>query len=169
MSVWSSYVDMLVKLGVDFELLSGANFAEIQILEALVGFGIPRDLKEIYFVNNGQKYGFGPIFIDAYNFLSTHAICDVWNMWRESLDEHEDIGWRKSWLPFSQNIAGDIYCCVLMDEEVYKAGNILRVGTQSDQERLLSNDINNFLRDTITSVKSGKVVYREDLNAIIGT
>ena len=167
---WDLYIEQIARLGVnaDSVLNPPSNNVDLENCENLLGFKLPQQLKELYLKNDGQLYDKWPIFPDSYAFLSLDNLREVWVMWKEVLESDNHILWQKTWIPFAQNIAGDLLCCVVQNDKKYEEGSILKIGHESAMEKFIARSIMALLSKFVRDIDDSVLVL-DDLNECISS
>jgi cell wall assembly regulator SMI1 len=163
------------------DLNPGASDEQLRALEAVLGVTLPTHFVECLKIRNGQKGSAGGLF-DNSEFLSTDAIVDQWNVWRDLLESGEFEGitseaepgvcpdwWNRNWIPFTHNGGGDHYCLDLQPATGGAPGQIITMWHDMGERRIVAVNFHAWLADYLASIRAGKIVYSEDFGGLVNS
>ncbi len=134
-------------------LLPGATSADIAALEKNLACPIPTALAELLAWHNGQRDDAVGKFEEDWQLMGCAAIAAA----KEELDANAAAnGWRKIWLPFLDDDAGDY---VFLDI-TSKPMPVLAFWLGNKQPEELAPDLESWLREFVSRVEKGH--YHED-------
>lgn len=161
------------------DLNPGATDEQLRALEATLGVTLPADIAECLRIHNGQKGMAGGLF-DNSEFLSTEAIADQWNIWRELLESGEfnglkselspgvrDDWWNRHWIPFTHNGGGDHYCLDLQPALGGTLGQVITMWHDMGERRIVAAGLHAWLAGYLANVRAGKIAYSEDFGGLV--
>ena len=156
-------------------LLPGATLEQVEAVEDVVGARLPAQVRELYLTNNGQidlfKAGdlppgktMAPIF-GGYEFNSLERMALEWSSWleirkqsnAEDLDDfNANVDVRPGnpvkklythalWVPFATDGGGNSLAFDLDPEPGGASGQIIVIGSDEDERRVLAPSLNAFL------------------------
>lgn len=156
-----------------------ATDGDIDKLENLLGFSIPKELSECLRVHNGQGNKAGDLF-EGGEFLSSDRIAYEWQIWKRLLDggDFEDYKsepdkgikndwWNQKWVPFTYNGAGDHYCVDADPDSFGVVGQVITMWHDSSERELLANNFTEWFSSYVSDILAGKYVYSDDYGSIV--
>jgi cell wall assembly regulator SMI1 len=173
----AAWLAFLASLGVDMQLNPPASEERIAAAESEIGFRLPDDLRALYGVADGQREpseivpgaGFSAtgFFFGRYAFASLEEALTEYRAWREIHDEageafastydwtraragdavHPDY-WRPGWFPFATDGGGNSYAVDLSPPPGGTYGQVIVIGRDEDERRVLAPGLTEFLRQT---------------------
>ncbi|TGL61695.1 SMI1/KNR4 family protein [Leptospira sarikeiensis] len=132
------------------ELLNPGSNADLQKL--------PSPLQKLYSIADGQKKEFPSLFLQ-YSFMPFSVSLESKKMLDELSDEEkwEKEWWDKNWYPFGDGGTGDY---LVLDK---KTGKVLEFIHDSDERPENANSLEDFLKDLIEGLRSGKLYFDPEL------
>jgi cell wall assembly regulator SMI1 len=139
-------------------LFPGATAAELDALQAELGFPLPTGLRALLSWHNGQKEDLVGCFEESWNLMSAQAITEA----KKELDSDttgavEKSGWQRGWIPFVDDDGGDYLCL-----DTGEAGVPVRaLYFGSTELPVVAPSLAPWLGDFVSAVERGE--YVEDL------
>lgn len=180
-TVWGQFENWLKENWVEgFEDLNPpATDQEILELQEALGVQLPADFVVCLKIHNGQRNMAGGLF-DNSEFLSTEAILDQWQVWKDLLDSGEfegissepdagvkDDWWNPKWIPFSHNGGGDHYCIDLDPTDAGRLGQIITMWHDMSNREIQAESFGSWFEKYVSAVLSGRYKYSEDFGGLI--
>ncbi len=163
------------------DLNQGATAEQLRALEVALGVSLPAPFVECLKIHNGQQGNAGGMF-DNSEFLSTDAIAEQWNVWRELLESGEFEGiaseaergvrtdwWNRNWIPFTHNGGGDHYCLDLQPATDGALGQVITMWHDMGERRIVAVNFHAWLAEYVASVRAGNIEYSEDFGGLVNT
>jgi cell wall assembly regulator SMI1 len=155
------------------DLRPGASQYEIDQTERLLGVQFSDDMKESYFIHNGQLGEFeGLVGIDDYfcnigfSLLSLKDIIYEWKEWKDLLDAGEAY-WNPYWIPFAANLTGNCFCLDFDSFDQIYPGQIIFVDHERTEEKIIvSSCFYDFLERFADKLERNCFVFHEDCGLI---
>lgn len=172
----AAWLTFLASMGMDVPLNPPATEQKIAAAEAEIGFTFPDDLRQLYRAADGQrdslevvprapKTAAGPMF-GAYEFVPLESALREYRSWKSIRDEagaefastydwttaragdpvHPDY-WRPGWFPFALDGGGNAYAVDLSPAPGGTYGQIILIGRDEDERRVLAPSLGEFLRE----------------------
>ena len=185
--VWMAFLTSL-GIDVRSLLNPPATNAQIAAAEALIGYRFPEDIRALYGMGDGQRDSValaeqspagavGPLF-GQYEFVSLEQALELYRTWKEIWDEagpefatiynwtHARAGddvypdyWRPGWFPFSHDGSGNSYAVDLSPPPGGIYGQIILIGRDEDERRVLAPSLGEFLRQA--AARRPQIVQQE--------
>jgi cell wall assembly regulator SMI1 len=173
----AAWLAFLASLGIDMQLNPPASAQQIAAAESEIGFRLPDDLRALYGVADGQREPFETVpgtgftatgfFFGRYAFASLEEALTEYRSWREIHEEagadfaatydwtraragdpvHPDY-WRPGWFPFATDGGGNAYAVDLSPPPGGTYGQVIVIGRDEDERRVLAPSLTEFLRRT---------------------
>jgi len=151
-----------------------ATEADLAAIETETGYRLPDDLRELWRRANGQPDSYGiaspapgtvisPVF-GSYDFIGCAAALAAYRDWTEVLEEQGDTMndgitrregdpvqaayWIPGWLPFAVDGGGNFYAVDMAPSECGTYGQVILMGPDEDERRVLGTGIAAWLTDT---------------------
>lgn len=161
------------------DLNPGATDEQLRVLEAKLGVAMPAPFVACLKIHNGQKGMAGGLF-DNSEFLSTEAIADQWDVWRDLLESGtfdeirsepasgvRDDWWNRHWIPFTHNGGGDHYCLDLQPAATGQAGQVITMWHDMAERNIVAAGFHAWLSEYVAGVQAGKFAYSEDYGGLV--
>ena len=164
--VWAQFENWLKENWTEgFEDLNPpATDQEIFELQEALGVQLPADFVACLKVHNGQRGMAGGIF-EYSEFLSTQAILDQWQVWKDLLDSREfdgrssdpddgvqDDWWNPKWIPFTHNGGGDHYCIDLAPTETGQSGQVITMWHDMSERKIQAGSFLSWFEEYVGDV-----------------
>ena len=161
------------------DLNPGATDDQLRALEAKLGVALPAPFAACLKIHNGQQGGAGGLF-DNSEFLSTDAIADQWEIWRDLYESGDFDGiasdpapgvrndwWNPKWIPITRNGGGDHYCLDLQPAAGGKAGQVITMWHDMDERRIVAPGFDAWFAAYVAAALGGKIAYSEDFGGLV--
>lgn len=154
-----------------------ATDQEILALQETIGVQLPAEFVACLKVHNGQRNMAGGLF-DNSNFLSTQAVIDDWQCWKDLLDSGvfknpsepeagvKDDWWNPKWIPFANNNS-DQYCIDLDPTDAGRLGQVITMWHDTSEREILAESFGSWFEQYVSAVLSGRYKYSEDFGGLI--
>jgi cell wall assembly regulator SMI1 len=133
-------------------LRAGASGAELEQLAAALPCRLPTSLRSLLGWHNGQSEEFTGRFENDWLLMGSEEIARA----KRERDQAPGDAWRKSWLPFLDNDAGDFLCLDTARRPEPVCAYWLGIETQP----LLAPSLTAWFADFVHAVEAGR--YHED-------
>lgn len=156
-----------------------ATAEQLNALEQVLGFDLPKELRELLTIHNGQDSE-GAYLFDGQEFLSTERIAEEWGDWKKQLDGKEFAGshsraekgirndwWNAGWVPFTYNGCGDHFCVDTQPAEGGVQDQIITMWHEMSERDRLANSLSEWLKSYTDDLKRGEFVYSDEFGAIL--
>lgn len=156
-----------------------ASDADILALEQALGARLPADYVASLKVHNGQA-GKGGGLIDNADLLSTTAVLQEWNVWKELFDGGEfrtyhsrpDAGvkagwWNPAWVPITHNGAGDHFCIDLDPAGGGSAGQVITMWHDAGDRKRLAASFSTWFAQYVDAVLRGRYRHSEKFGGLV--
>ena len=158
------------------DLAPGSSDAALAELEALVGFDLPEDFKDLYRWHDGQKTNYRPGLFYGMEFLSLKEVGRRWRAWQDVIRSGwDDIGAFVSappgavqeayanpgWIAFAIDRGGN---CIGIDLDPGPAGTrgqVINFGRDEDEKFVLAPNLNGFLEWLAGQLEAGNFLITE--------
>lgn len=159
---WNEIEKILVEKGCleAFKLNPGASQEEISALEKHIGLQLPRALRELLAVHNGQDSGFGLFF--GLHFLSINGIRTNWDNWcslegdglNEELQDSmsskpegfiKPLYLNRKWVPLTHDYGGNHIGIDYDPDMKGTSGQVIAFGRDDDEKKLKARTFEEFL------------------------
>lgn len=180
------YPEAAADFGTAFGLNAGADEADFARLEAVLGYALPDDFKQLYRVANGEIEGSNGLLMSE-EWLSIERIIDEYGVWKALYDkgifvsaegqdqgcQPEDAGikadywWNPRWIPITSDGTGNNKMIDLDPAPAGRAGQIIQMwhddpGRSQEAESLYAL-LDRFARD----LEAGLYVLDADYGLIL--
>jgi cell wall assembly regulator SMI1 len=135
-------------------LAPGMSADEAQAMEKALGKPLPKELRTWLSWHNGQGDEIVGSFVESFNLMSASQIIDA----KKELDGGPPAGWKKSWLPFLDDDAGD-YVCMCPDKG---SAPVREVWQGQDECPVVAASLTAWVEDFVTALEAGKFVEDEE-------
>lgn len=142
-----------------------ATEEEIAEAEAQLGIKFPPEVKSLYRIHNGQRYGTTPVFLH-WHFLSLEAMVQEWEVWQDviaglsAFERQADAcgpvkaeTFCKEWIPFTTDGCRNNHCIDLAPEPEGHAGQIVIVWHDDTERPVIAFDIWSWLKKVIADIE----------------
>lgn len=156
-----------------------ATDEEIAALEAALGTRLPRDFVDCLKIHNGQSEAAGGL-LDNSEFLSTDAILDQWQVWKDLLESGDFDGiesepeegirsdwWNARWIPFTHNGGGDHYCLDMAPDQAGHAGQVITMWHDMAAREIQAASFAAWFQKYVAAVVAGEYTYSEDFGGLM--
>lgn len=156
-----------------------ATAEQLTALEQVLGFDLPKELRELLAIHNGQDSEGGYLF-DGQEFLSAERIAEEWGVWKKLLDGKKFAGshsraekgirndwWNAGWVPFTYNGCGDHFCVDTQPADGGVQDQIITMWHEMSERDRLANSLGEWLKSYTDDLQRGEFVYSDEFGAIL--
>jgi len=140
-------------------LMPGVTDARLDAFEAQFSLKLPAAFRQLYRWHNGHDQLRSESLVQNLMFSSLGDIARVKELMDDMIgsDFDEPRWWRRSWVPFLENGAGDHLCVDLAAEDGGTPGQVLMFYHDCDDRPIRSTSLEAWLADLVTSMESGSL------------
>ena len=169
----------------DFTLNAGATEANFARLEAVLGYALPEEFKELYRVADGES-GTAGVLADE-EWLSIERIIEEYGVWKNLLDDgmfagddgtpydcepedaaiKGDLWWNPKWIPLTADGGGNGKMIDMDPTEHGTAGQIIQMWHDDAAREKIANSLREFLQNYVQDLEAGRYVLDADYGVIL--
>ena len=167
-SAWTQFHAYIVDKHpeIDFKLNPGADAAQIEAAEKVIGRKLSPELRALYSLANGQD-GEGFSLFPGYRFLPLDEIgpqVELMNGWGlffiRFIPADPDPGvkgwwWDKDWLPIGENGAGDLFCVDFAPASGGTSGQLISFVHDMSPRRRFAAGLTEYFEEMPAGIESG--------------
>ena len=166
---------------------------EIATAEAVLGFGLPDELKDFYRLVGLKRDatelpsicpGVDPDMDYSFYILTVEEMLNEWKGMKELLEagdfdppdcepEHTDAGvaevwWSTKWVPFAADGGGDCFVIDLGPVEGGAVGQLVTHSHETGEHYILAKSLTDYLSGIADGMESGKYSYDNEEGVLVG-
>lgn len=173
------------EFNLDYTLNAGAAEADVARLEAVLGYALPEEFKELYRVADGES-GTAGVLADE-EWLSIERIIEEYGVWKNLLDdgmfadddgtpydcESEDaaikgnLWWNPKWIPLTADGGGNGKMIDMDPTEHGTAGQIIQMWHDDAVRSKEANSLRGFLTQYAQDLEDGKYVLDTEYGLVL--
>ena len=169
----------------DFTLNAGATEADFARLEAVLGYALPEEFKELYRAANGES-GAGSLWPDD-EWLPIERIIEEYGVWKTLLDDgmfadddgtpydcepedaaiKGDLWWNPKWIPLTADGSGNGKMIDMDPTESGTAGQIIQMWHDDAARSKEADSLRGFLTQYAQDLEDGKYVLDTEYGLVL--
>ena len=162
----------------DFTLNAGATEADFARLEAVLGYALPEEFKELYRAANGES-GAGSLWPDD-EWLPIERIIEEYGVWKNLLDDGTpydcepedatikgDLWWNPKWIPLTADGSGNGKMIDMDPTEHGTAGQIIQMWHDDAARSKEADSLRGFLTQYAQDLEDGKYVLDTEYGLVL--
>ena len=179
------FPEAAAEFNLDYALNAGAAEADFARLEAVLGYALPEEFKELYRVANGES-GTAGVLADE-EWLSIERIIEEYGVWKNLLDDgmfadddgapydcepenadiKGDLWWNPKWIPLTADACGNGKMIDMDPTEHGTAGQIIQMWHDDAARSKEADSLRGFLTQYAQDLEDGKYVLDTEYGLVL--
>ncbi|WP_314044165.1 SMI1/KNR4 family protein [Kingella denitrificans] len=179
------FPEATAEFNLDYTLNAGAAEADFDRLEAVLGYALPEEFKELYRVADGES-GTAGVLADE-EWLSIERIIEEYGVWKTLLDDgmfadddgtsydcepedaaiKGDLWWNPKWIPLTADGSGNNKMIDMDPTEHGTAGQIIQMWHDDPARSKEADSLRGFLTQYAQDLEDGKYVLDTEYGLVL--
>ncbi|MDO4877930.1 MAG: SMI1/KNR4 family protein [Neisseria sp.] len=178
------FPQVAAKFNLDYTLNPGASEADFAELEAVLGYALPQEFKELYRVADGER-GISGVLANE-EWLPIERIIQEYGVWKELFDDGSftddgrdygckpenaavkpDFWWNPKWIPLTADGGGNGKMIDLDPAAQGRAGQIIQMWHDDAAREKEADSLREYLAQYAQDLEDGKYVLDEEYGLIL--
>ena len=179
------FPEAATEFNLDYALNAGAAEADFARLEAVLGYALPEEFKELYRVADGES-GTAGVLADE-EWLSIERIIEEYGVWKNLLDDgmfadddgtpydcepentaiKGDLWWNPKWIPLTADACGNGKMIDMDPTEHGTAGQIIQMWHDDAVRSKEADSLRGFLTQYAQDLEDGKYVLDTEYGLVL--
>ena len=179
------FPEAAAEFNLDYALNAGADEADVARLEAVLGYALPEEFKELYRVADGESGTAG--VLAGEEWLSIERIIEEYGVWKNLLDDgmfadddgtpydcepedsaiKGDLWWNPKWIPLTADGSGNGKMIDMDPTESGTAGQIIQMWHDDAARSKEADSLRGFLTQYAQDLEDGKYVLDTEYGLVL--
>lgn len=178
------FPEAAAEFNLDYTLNVGAAETDFARLEAVLGYALPEEFKELYRVADGESGTAGVLASEEW--LSIERIIEEYGVWKTLLDDgmfaddgmpydcepedaaiKGDLWWNPKWIPLTADGGGNGKMIDMDPTEHGTAGQIIQMWHDDAAREKEANSLREFLQNYVQDLEAGRYVLDAEYGVIL--